>query len=206
MSIGTISLVDWQRCANQALWTSAGKIKREWKNAEYVLSFFGRKDRYRQNYLNYIRRGIDQGHRSELVGGGLNRSMGGWSAVLSSRKRGERNIADQRILGDSEFVAQIVSDLDDRIKKNLRLSGQRISIETLGDRVSEKFSISIGELKSGGLRKSVVDARRILSWIAVTELGYSGAEVARFLGVTNSCVTRIIAIGKKPDIDNIELE
>ena len=194
---------------NQDPWSGhsaiAGKIKKEWQNTEYVLSFFGRKDRYKQNYLNYIRRGIDQGHRPELVGGGLIRSMGGWSSVLSSRKRGERNIANQRILGDSEFVAQVVSRLDDRIKKNLRLSGQRINMGTLGYRVSEKFGISIEELKSGGRRKAVVNARRALSMIAVKELGYSGAEVARFLGVTNSCVTRIVAIGKKPSIEGIEL-
>jgi REP-associated tyrosine transposase len=131
--------------------------------------------------------------------------MGGWSAVLSSRKPGERNIADQRILGDAEFVSHIVSGLDDRTKKNLRPSGQRITIETLGDRVSEKFGIFIEALKSGGRRQAVVNARRFLSWVAVTELGYSGAEVARFLGVTNSCVTRIIAIGEKPDLDSIAL-
>ena len=33
--------------------------------------------------------------------------------------------------------------------------------------------------------------------------GYSGADVARYLGVTNSCVTRFIASGKKPDVDDI---
>jgi putative transposase len=183
----------------------AGKINREWQDTDYVLSFFGRKDKSKPNYLNYVRRGIDQGSRPELVGGGLIRSMGGWSAVLSSRKRGERNIADQRILGGPEFVAHIISDLDDRIKKNLRLSGQRISIQTLGNRVSEKYGISIGELRSGSRRNAVANGRRVLSWIAVTELGYSGAAVARFLGVSNSCVTRLIAKGEKPDIENIML-
>jgi len=202
-------LIETIKELNQDKWSGHSalteKVKREWQNTDYVLSFFGQKDRSRRNYLNYIRRGIDQGHRPELVGGGLIRSMGGWSAVLSSRKRGARNIADQRILGDSKFVAQVVSGLDERIKKNLRLSGQRLSIGTLGERVAEKCGVSIEELKSGGRRKAVVGARKVLSWIAVTELGYSGAEVARFLGVTNSCVTRIISKGKKPDYKNIKL-
>ena len=35
------------------------------------------------------------------------------------------------------------------------------------------------------------------------ELGYSGADVARFLGVTNSCITRSVAAGKKPDIGDV---
>ena len=45
--------------------------------------------------------------------------------------------------------------------------------------------------------------RRIISWLAVHELGYSSAEVARHLGVTNSCVTRFLASEKKPDIEEI---
>ncbi len=39
--------------------------------------------------------------------------------------------------------------------------------------------------------------------VAVRELGYSGADVARYLGVTNSSVTRFIASGKKPDVDDL---
>jgi REP element-mobilizing transposase RayT len=38
------------------------------------------------------------------------------------------------------------------------------------------------------------------------ELGYSGADVARYLGVTNSCVTRMISTGRKQDIDDINLD
>ncbi len=38
---------------------------------------------------------------------------------------------------------------------------------------------------------------------AVRELGYSGADVARYLGVTNSCVTRFVTSGEKPDVDDL---
>ena len=183
-----------------------GKVKRGWQNTEYVLTFFGDSDNSRKNYSRYVGKGIDQGRRPELVGGGLIRSMGGWSAVLASRRRGERKVADQRILGDSEFVKCVISSLDDRIKKNLRLSGQRIDIQTLAKRVSEKYGVSIGELQSGGRRRAVVKARRTISWIGVRELGYSGADVARYLGVTNSCVTRLISTERKQDTDDINLE
>jgi hypothetical protein len=46
----------------------------------------------------------------------------------------------------------------------------------------------------------VVKARCAMSWIGVREFGYSGTDVARHLGVTNSCVTRMIPTGKKQDI------
>jgi REP element-mobilizing transposase RayT len=183
-----------------------GKVKRGWQSTESVLSFFGDSGNSRKNYSRYVKKGIDQGRRPELVGGGLIRSMGGWSAVLANRRRGEREVSDQRILGDGDFVKQVISGLDDLVKTNLRLSGQRIDIRALVEKVSEKYNVSIGELQSGGRRKAVAKARRAMSWIGVRELGYSGAEVARYLGVTNSCVTRLISSGKEQDIEDINLE
>ncbi len=55
----------------------------------------------------------------------------------------------------------------------------------------------------GFRRRVVFEARGSISWIAVRELGYSGADVARYLGVTNSCVTRFVASGIKPDVDDL---
>ena len=83
------------------------------------------------------------------------------------------------------------------------MSGQRKDIAALAEEVCKKCDISAGELESGGRRHAVVIAREVLSWIAVRELGYSGAEVARYLGVTTSCVNRSIASGKKPDVGDL---
>ena len=140
------------------------------------------------------------GRRPELVGGGLTRSLGGWSEVLAFRKRGEKQVSDTRILGDSQFVQEVTSDLDDLVKRNLRLSGRQIDVATLAKRVCKKHDISVGELRSGSRRREIIEARGIVSWIAVRELGYSGADVARYLGVTNSCVTRSISSGKRPAV------
>jgi chromosomal replication initiation ATPase DnaA len=104
------------------------------------------------------------------------------------------------------FNKQVISGLDDLVKKNLRLSGQRIDIKALAEKVSKRYNVSIGELRSGGRRRAVVQARCAMSWIGVRELGYSGADIARYLGVTNSCVTRIISAERKQDIDDINLE
>ena len=66
-----------------------------------------------------------------------------------------------------------------------------------------EHNISMGELRSGSRRRDVAKARGSISWIAVRELGYSGADVARYLGVTNSCVTRFVAAGQKPDVEDL---
>lgn len=178
-----------------------GKVARKWQDTEYVLSFFGSQRTRRKNYLKYVEEGVELGRRPELVGGGLIRSLGGWSEVLSLRKRGEKQAYDQRILGDNEFVQEVISGLDESVKRNLRLSGQRPDIDTLAEKVCEELNISVGELRSGGRRHRVVKARQIVSWVGVRELGYSGAELARYLGVTTSCVNRFISTGERPDMD-----
>ena len=94
----------------------------------------------------------------------------------------------------------VPSDLDDLVKKNLRLSGRQVDIVILAKRVCKKHGISLGELCSGSRRSEIVETRGILSWIAVRELGYSGADVARYLGVTNSCVTKSVSSWKRPDM------
>ena len=100
-------------------------------------------------------------------------------------------------------MQDVISGLDDLVKKNLRLSGHRMDIAALADQVCKKHNISMGELCCGSRRRVVVEARGAISWIAVRELGYSGADVARFLGVTNSCVTRFVASGIRPDVDDL---
>ena len=47
------------------------------------------------------------------------------------------------------------------------------------------------------------DRQDFVSWIGVRELGYTGAEVARYLWVTNSCVTRAVSSDSKPEISNL---
>jgi hypothetical protein len=55
------------------------RVKSQWQDTEYVLSYFGRKEgEAGRRYLSYVKKGVDQGRRPELVGGGLIRSLGGW--------------------------------------------------------------------------------------------------------------------------------
>ena len=52
-----------------------------------------------------------------------------------------------------------------------------------------------GRVSFRSRRRVVVEARGSISWIAVRELGYSGADVARYLGVGckgRSCINALI--------------
>jgi putative transposase len=55
------------------------------------------------------------GKRSELTGGGLIRSMGGWSAVRAMQKTGITEKSDDRILGSGTFVAEVMNQAEKKI-------------------------------------------------------------------------------------------
>ncbi len=181
----------------------AGKVKRDWQNTRYVLSYFGKGKKGRRNYLNFVEEGVGLGRRPEMVGGGLVRSLGGWSEVLALRVRKGRQPSDQRILGDGEFVEAMWKDMDERRKENFRVSGQRMSLAELVERISGEHGVSVNELRAGSRRRDVRRAREEFSHVAVKLLGYSGAEVGRYLGVTSSCVTRIASY--EQDLNDLQI-
>jgi putative transposase len=123
--------------------------------------------------------------------------------VLALRSRGETQRSDQRILGDGDFVQDILSGLEGMVKKNLRLSGRRMDIKALAQPVCGRYAISPAKLRAGSRRRVVVETREAVSRIAVREPGNCGAHVARYLGVNNSCVTRFVAAGNNPDVDDL---
>lgn len=173
-----------------------GRIEREWQDTEYVLSCFGTGRRGRKDYRRFLEEGIGMGRRPELVGGGLIRSLGGWSSVLALRRRGEKQVSDERVLGDGEFVQAVLSEMNERGKESLRIPSRRKDLSWLGGRVCEFHGVTLEELRSGSRRHAIVGARGEMSRVAVQLFGYSGAEVARYLGVTNSCVSRAVFADK----------
>ncbi len=127
-----------------------GKVKYDWQDRDYVLRWFGQKEGAAQKgYRSYVEKGIAQGRRPELVGGGLIRSLGGWSAVKALRRTGDRELSDERILGRGEFVEQILKEAEAKIKYQLPLveHNQRIDKFIAGICKSEK--VPIEEIKGG---------------------------------------------------------
>ena len=170
-----------------------GKIKNDWQDQDYVLKWFGRKEgEAKGEYRNYVKKGIDQGRRPELVGGGLIRSLGGWSAVKALRRSGDRELSDERILGSGEFVERIIKEADAKIKYQLPVKEQDQKIDEYIARLCENKKVSIAELKSGSRCKEVSKVRALIAIGLVKKHGVSLAEVARRVGVSTAAVSKII--------------
>ena len=169
-----------------------GRGDRAWQETAAVLAYFGQKRRRAiQRYEEFIREGIAQGRRPELVGGGLIRSLGGWAQVLALRRKDSQVASDARILGSGEFVEALLADAARQEKETLRLPRKVVDLAALGRQILAKEGVAEEELRSGIRTRGLVRARRLFCQLAVRRMGYSGAEVARFLGVTTSAVNRL---------------
>jgi hypothetical protein len=81
-----------------------------------------------KNMSAFLMKGIALGTQPDLVGSGLIRSAGGWSAGRSMRKAGQFQKSDERMSGDGEFVERVLSDARESMKTRYSLSAQGISI------------------------------------------------------------------------------
>jgi len=176
-----------------------GRVKRDWQDIRAIKAYFGKGRRAVEKYEQYVREGASLGKRPELVGGGLIRSLGGWSQVLSLRRRDIKVASDERILGRDEFIQKLMSEAEEREKDTLRMGREVPDLLTLAKRIIRGEGIEESELRSGARKKEVVRGRRLFCQLAIGRMGYPGAEVARFLGVTTSSVNRLAVSSETGD-------
>lgn len=179
-----------------------GKMTRKWQDTKYVLGYFGKTVREaRKGYRTYVEKAVDQGHRPELVGGGLIRSLGGWKASKQKRKK-ERIKGDQRILGGSEFVSEVLKEADERYERYYELRKKGYGLKTVEERVCEIYGIDRDEIYSKSREQAIADARGLFCYWAVEELGYKLTDMARRFGMTGPGVGYAVRRGRKITGDN----
>ena len=175
-----------------------GKRKREWQSTEYVLGLFGNSLRSgRRLYGEFVQKGIVEGRRPDLIGGGLVRSAGGWSALKSLRQAGFRQKADERILGDGNFVAEVLQDARERLDRKYRLKAEGYDFEKIVRRVGEIVGLQPQQVVTAGKRRKQVEGRNIVCYWASHGLGISQVYLARKFGVTQPAISAAIRRGEK---------
>jgi len=170
-----------------------GSVKREWQDTGEILRNFGGGAVMR--YAAFVEEGILRGKREELVGGGLLRSVGGWSEVVSMRRRGMEVGSDERILGSGGFVERVIAETERQEREKLRLRRKIPELSGILGEVARKEGLDEEELKGVRRRREVTAAIKLFCQVAVKQYGYTGASVARFLGVTTSLVNRYATSG-----------
>ncbi len=167
--------------------------KSEWQERDYVLrQFHSRQREAIRTYRRFMEEGKDRGRRPELVGGGLIRSLGGWSEVLSLRRQGERVEYDARILGGGDFVSEIMREAGQRVKRYLPIREKGAKKERIIKEMCGKEGVGEGELRLGGQARRVSRVRSKIAWRLSREYGIPLAEIARDLGVCTSAIAKAV--------------
>ena len=182
-------------CGHSAL---MGKVRRDFQDTEYVLRRFGKRlADARKGYLAYVEKGIGQGRRPDLVGGGLIRSAGGWSTLKTMRSERQRIKSDERILGNSDFVESVLKAAEEKYEETHHLKAQGYDIEMAVKRVSDVFGIESDQFMTPGKNPVSVRARSLLCYWVVRKLGYSATELSKRLAISQPAVSISVKRGEK---------
>ena len=168
-----------------------GNLKNIWQDVDSVLGMFTPKVySARRSYAVFIAKGVELGHRPELTGGGLVRSVGGWSAFKSLRSKSQCLMGDERILGSSDFVETVLALAGENYAYQTLAKAKGLTLDLVISKVSEHFDIPIEIIKGYGKQRKLSRAKSIVCWLAVDKLGKNGRQIAKRIGISPSAVSK----------------
>ena len=175
-----------------------GKKRNDWQSVIEVLALYGKgKKAAREGYHRFVMEGIALGRKPELVGGGLIRSAGGWTAVRTLRKAGIFQKSDERILGDGDFVDSVLADVREDVDQRSLLSAKGIQIEDIISVVSKLLSMDTRSFVGSSKERLIVKGRALICYWAVRELGLTMTEVAQHLKLAVPTVSVAVRKGER---------
>lgn len=174
-----------------------GNQKNIWQDTDYVMSYFG-KQRFlaRKHYLKFVSEGANQGRRDDLVGGGLIRSLGGWSAIDRKSLKGAHMKSDERILGNEDFVDSLLSGADEIFEHHYEVKRSGYDLEKTADRAASLCGVDVGDIFSQSRQRIKVKARSLFCYWATRELGVSPTDLARQLRISVPAVSYSVERGE----------
>ena len=157
----------------------------------------------RKKYRLFVDRGISVGRRPDLVGGGLIRSLGGWDEIKKMRLSGQDRIkSDQRILGDSDFVLDVLSGSEENFSRKYRLKSKGYDFEKIAEKVSQLFKLEKEYITGKGRQQDRVRARDVLCYWAARDVGIPMADLAKRLDMTLAAVSCAVKRGESVTREN----
>ena len=174
-----------------------GKLTDEWQDVAYVLVRFGKGVSVAgKKYSEFVADGIAHGRKKELTGGGLLRSVGGWKELKARRKANTHLHNDERILGDSDFVEAVLKGVEESLERTHQYRQEGFGFDEVMQLVADIYKLDVREIVTPGKQPLRVQARSVLCFWAVRELGHSVTSVAQRLGVTQPAASRAVQRGE----------
>jgi len=175
-----------------------GRYQSNWQDTGYVLELFGKKlSTARRHYREFVKKGIPEGRKPDLVGGGLVRSLGGWARVRELRDKGNRSKGDERILGNGTFVESILSQSQEQLEQKYLYHSKGYDYGWLIEKVAAILHIKKEEIARSGRYPRRVEARSILCYWASRKLGMSTVSLSKRLHISQPAVSQSIRRGER---------
>jgi hypothetical protein len=173
-----------------------GHHRNDWQSVNETLKLFGKNvSLARRRYREFVKKGVNQGRRAELVGGGLIRSIGGWQAFKALDKADAHLKSDERILGDSDFVEEVLKKAQEKRERQHQLEAEGFTIDQVAQRVAAILGVKFEQIWEKGKYPQTVKARSLLCYWAVRELGVSATELARRIGISQPAISQSVKRG-----------
>ncbi len=152
-----------------------------------VLHYFGRGvSRARIKYRDFMADGLKVGRRDDLVGIRPNRKQ-----LIEGDVKGIDDI-DSRILGDRVFMDGVLKN------KTLSEKGRAFArLPELVDTVSSILHVNPELIRQPSKIRLIAEARGVISYMAIRELGYMGLEVGRELNLGPAGVSIALRRGER---------
>ncbi|MBP1687778.1 MAG: hypothetical protein H6Q33_3921 [Deltaproteobacteria bacterium] len=169
-----------------------GRRRAAWQDVDTVLAHFGQSlGAARHGYREFVATGWKQGRRPELAGGGLRRSRAGWEALAGIRRGREQWAFDERVLGSSDFVTQVIEECAGHsAQSGPSCREAEEQMEQLVRRMAAAAHLSVAELTGGGKQRHIVPVRLRIAAAARHDHGLPVAIVAHALGISRRTVVR----------------
>ncbi|MBM4351971.1 MAG: transposase [Deltaproteobacteria bacterium] len=177
-----------------------GRYKNSWQEVDEILKYFGNHaGQARARYKIFMEDGIKQGRRSDLTGGGLTNRNKDTESLPQTQERSFEDLHDSRILGSPDFVKRVFASFQWPEEKH----GLRMTLKDLVERVATWSNLSITDITSGSKRAEIARIRAVLSYLAIRLKRMKAIEVADFLNVSPSAISKCVLSGEKVVKENL---
>ena len=112
--------------------------------------------------------------------------------MISARKQGDRDLSDERILGDAYFVDQVIKEADERLSSQLESLARKQRTQEIIQKICDQENINVLELKAGSRRILACRVRSQAAHELVLTYGIPLAEVAQHVGVAASAICKML--------------
>ena len=169
-----------------------GHLRCPWQDTDRVLAYFGhRTGAARRAYRTFVQEGLDRHTIPDLKGGGLRRSAGAWDHALDLRRGREAWASDERVLGRSPFVSDVLASAPAVPSASV---GRRnaAQLEHLLAELTACYGVPRSDIAGPTKRAAATLARAEFCNRAHADYGWTLAAIARYLGISRPSVARAL--------------